>query len=127
MNDDAVLLEILSRIQSLEEQVKLLSEKLSGETPSGRPVPSAAPAVSTADIRRYIVSLKSAAWENGNSSLTIKANDIHKALHLKSRFPMVCNAMRQCMNAGDEVIFAPASGYSSTLEIKYYLSRQEDA
>ena len=32
---------------------------------------------------------------------------------------MVCNAMRQCMKEDDCVVFAPESGYSSTLEISY--------
>lgn len=37
-----------------------------------------------------------------------------------SRYPMVCNAMRQCMKDGDQVIYETQSGYSSTLEIRYF-------
>lgn len=122
MNYDTIILEMLSRIQTLEEQVRMLTEKMDGTAEGFAGESPAGPKVSTADIRAYILSLISTARKQGDRFLVLKANDIHKAMHLKSRFPMVCNAMRQCMRDGDEVVFAPASGYSSTLEIKYSLA-----
>ena len=60
-------------------------------------------------------------YESNEKFLVLKANDIHKNLPLKNRTPLVCNAMRQCMKANDEVVHETPSGYLSTLEIKYYL------
>ena len=109
MNYETIILELLSRIQCLEERVSKL-EGIKADDP---------PKVSTGDIRQYIRQKISQAIQAGEESITLKANDIHRELKLKSRFPMVCNAMRQCMMQGDLVIFEPASGYSSALEIRY--------
>lgn len=75
--------------------------------------------ITTDAIRTHINKLIYKAYVNGQSTITIIARDIHNELNLQSRYPMVCNAMRQCMKIGDEVIYSPASGYSSTLEIMY--------
>ncbi len=120
MNYETIILEMLSRIQSLEQQVEILTEQIDSVSPS-----MANRKVTTLDIQNYIEQLKRDAIENGETYLQIKANEIHRALHLKSRFPMVCNAMRKCMQVGDEVIHETPSGYSSTLEIKYALGGRE--
>lgn len=75
--------------------------------------------ITMADIRAYIEDKKAQARAEGRAELTLKANDIHKALQLKNRMPMVCNAMRQCMGESDAVLHDTASGYSSTLKIRY--------
>ena len=72
-------------------------------------------------VKEYIESQKQYARERGLKSLTLIARDISKELKIKQRYPIVCNAMRQSMGTSDEIISSPASGYSSTLEIKYYL------
>lgn len=113
MNYETIILEMLSRIQALEEKVQMLSEAVE---------PSPAEKVTTFDIQQYIERRKRESADRGERYLVLKANEIHKALGLKSRFPMVCNAMRKCMNAGDEVIHETPSGYSSTLEIRYYIN-----
>lgn len=116
MNYDRIIIEMLSRIQSLEDEIKELRTMIEGnvqEKNEGK--------ISTADIRDYIEQLKKQATKEGKCTLELRANEIHKALNLKSRFPMVCNAMRQCMNDGDEVLHETASGYSSSLEIRYIL------
>lgn len=76
--------------------------------------------MTTEAIRFYINQLIEDARSKGESSITIVARDVHNGLKLKKRYPMVCNAMRQCMKHGDVVIYSPESGYSSTLKIKYY-------
>jgi uncharacterized protein YehS (DUF1456 family) len=113
MNYDTVIVEMLSRIQALEEQVAELKseQKKEAEKEMNK--------VSTADIRMFIDGLINEAENRGEDSITIKALDIHNAMGLTSRYPMVCNAMRQCMKDGDQVIFETQSGYSSTLEIMY--------
>lgn len=110
MNYDRIIIELMDRIQQLEERVSVLEGTKEAD----------APKITTGDIRSFIGSKIADAGDAGNKWLTLKANDIHRELKLKSRFPMVCNAMRQCMKPGDEILFEPASGYSSALEIRYH-------
>lgn len=112
MNYDNIILELLDRIKVLEEQVKILMEKNQEKsTPINK--------ISTGDIRDYINESKTIARNEGKSRIVLLAGDIHRELKLKSAMPMVCNAMRQCMNAEDTVLYETASGYSSTLKIEY--------
>ena len=100
MEYEKIILDLLIRVKSLEEK-------------NGRKQ------LGTAEIKQYILELKERAAEKGLSQINLKANDIHKALGLKSRMPAVCNAMKQCMNPGDVVLHETASGFSSTYEIQY--------
>lgn len=119
MKYDTIIIEMLSRIQALENRVsKLESDTVDTKSGSGDKL---AVITTTDDIRNYIMCLKKNASDNNETSLTLTARFVHGALGLKQRYPMVCNAMRQVMKRGDEIVFSPKSGYSSTLEIKYYL------
>ena len=115
MNYEKIILELLGRIQVLEEQIAMLmnakTQALEEETNR----------ISTDDIRHHIVELKKTAKESGNKFIVLKSGDIHKELNLKSRMPQVCNAMRQSMNEGDIVLHTTPSGNSSTIEIQYYV------
>ncbi len=112
MEYEKIILELLMRVKVLEEKVELLSLQ-DVATPSKQ--------AGTAEIKSYIMSLKQDAKDRSLPSLVIKANDIHKAMGLRSRMPAVCNAMKQCMNSGDIILFETASGFSSTYTIKYIL------
>ena len=112
MDYERIILELLNRIQVLEEKVAILMECNTQPEKSG---------VKTSDICEYINKLKEASKSQGKQSIILIARDIHRELKLKSRFPMVCNAMRQCMNDNDVIIFQPPKGNSSTLEIEYKL------
>ncbi len=115
MDYEKIIVELLSRIQTLEEQVAvLIAQKESSKEKEMEKV-------TTEDIRQYIKLLKTNAKSQGKTILILTARDIHKELNLKSRFPMVCNAMRDCMNDGDIILFQPPKGNSSTLEIEYKL------
>lgn len=126
MDYDKIILEMLSRIQNLEEQVKELqkskddfdSEENSKEPPVEK--------ITTADIRNFIEQRKNEAKQDGKSSLTLRASEIHCAMGLRKRYPMVCNAMRQCMGPHDTFVHKTASGYSSSLEIQYELISQSN-
>jgi len=125
MNYDTIIIEMLSRIQKLEDEVK----QLKGSMPTDASQNSSAVSfskVSTADIRNYIEELKYAASDHGDRFLILKANDIHKAMKLRSRLPMVCNAMRQAMSGEDEILHETASGYSSTFEVKYCIDERRN-
>ena len=119
MNYDTIIVEMLARIQALENKVKMLEDKECSA--KQQDVKGDNVMISTNEIRNYIVGLKKSAMENGETVLVLTAKDIHGALCLKQRYPMVCNAMRQTMRNGDEIVYSPKSGYSSTLKIKYYL------
>ncbi len=110
MEYEKIILDLLIRVKSLEEKVEQLytAKEDNGKRQLG-----------TAEIKQYILELKQSASEKGLSQIELKANDIHKALGLKSRMPAVCNAMKQCMNPGDVVLHETASGFSSTYEIQY--------
>ena len=113
MDYEKIIVELLGRIQVLEEQVaSILSEKenLKGDEK-----------MTTSEIREYIETLKTNAKQSGKGVLILTARDIHGDLNLKSRYPMVCIAMRQCMNDNDVILFQPPKGNSSTLEIEYKL------
>ncbi|NLB81534.1 MAG: hypothetical protein GX800_08005, partial [Clostridiaceae bacterium] len=113
MNHESVILEMLSRIQCLEEQVKLLSEKLSQQANYNESSETTTK-LGTKDICKYIKSLINDTQDKDSPFVILKANDIHRNLNLKNRMPMVCNAMKQCMGANDEVLHETPSGYSST-------------
>lgn len=110
MNYDKIIVEMMSRIQELEERVGALE----GDKETANPK------ITTAEIREFILAKINNAGAAGEESITIRANEIHREMKLKSRFPMVCNAMRQCMAENDKVVYETASGYSSSLEIKYF-------
>ena len=115
MNYEKVILELLGRIQILEEKVEALS---SGENYNKKDIIQK---TSTDDIRRYIQDLKEAAKAAGKDKLVLKSGDIHKDLGLKNALPQVCNAMRQSMNVQDTVLHTTPSGNSSTIQICYTL------
>ena len=113
MNYEKIIVELLGRIQVLEERVAMLMQEKNqaSEQEANR--------ITTDDIRQHILELKKTAKNAGKSFIILKSGDIHKALNLTSRMPQVCNAMRQSMNEGDIVLHTTPSGNSSTIEIQY--------
>ena len=114
MNYEKIIIELLGRIQTLEEKVEILMEEKNKDKKE-------AIKISTDDIRRYIHDLKAESKSNGKEFIILISGDIHKKLNLKSAMPQVCNAMMQSMNEGDTVLHTTPSGMSSTIEIKYYV------
>ena len=113
MDYERIIVELLSRIQTLEEQVaELMAEKNNGKGETE---------MTMQEIREYIMAWKMDAKSKGQTTLILRSGDVHKKLNLKSRMPMVCNAMRQCMALGDVVLHTTPSGNSSTIEIQYNL------
>ena len=110
MNYEKVIVELLSRIQILEEQ---MAELLKSKNKTSN--------ASTEDIRNYIQKLKIQAKESGEKFLILRSGDIHKDLNLKDAMPSVCNAMRQSMRDGDIILHTTPKGNSSTIKIQYNL------
>ena len=123
MNYEKIIVELLSRIQTLEEKVDILmSNQSTGNYLKANDVNiTNVVKLKTKDIRDYIESQKVQAKSNGEEFLVLRASDIHRINRLRNAMPMVCNAMRQCMGENDIVLHETPSGYSSSLEIKYFL------
>lgn len=115
MDYERIILELLGRIQTLEDQVRVLMEQ--NENKKGEKEGK----MSTDEIRAYIDQLKFNARSNGKKTLVLKSGDIHKDLNLKSAMPQVCNAMYDRMETGDNVLHTTPSGFSSTITIEYKL------
>lgn len=113
MNYEKTILEMMSRIQALEEQVAKLMNQSSQDKGEKD--------MTMQEIREYIIARKMDAKSKGQASLVLRSGDVHKELNLKKRLPMVCNAMYQCMVDGDRILHTTPSGKSSTIEIQYNL------
>jgi hypothetical protein len=115
MNYERTILELLDRIQTLEEQVAVLMGEKSND------INKEENTMSTQEIREYIQQLKNTAKSQEKTTLTLRSGDIHKDLNLKNCMPPVCNAMYQMMLDGDKILHTTPSGKSSTIEIQYFL------
>ena len=115
MNYEKIIVELLSRIQVLEEKVEILMEQQDCKRER------VGEKMSTEQIREYIEEFKRVAKETGKDMLILRSGNIHKELNLKDAMPSVCNAMRQCMDKGDRILHTTPSGNSSTILIQYNL------
>ena len=113
MNYEKVVLELLGRIQTLEEQVAVLMSKQENGKEAKK--------MTTIEIRKHIMEQKRIAKESGKTELVLRSGDVHNDLELSQRHPQVCNAMRQCMNTNDVILYQPPKGNGTTLQIKYKL------
>ena len=123
MNYEKVIVELLSRIQILEEKVDLVMSNQAQVIMVKAHIEIIANVVKvkTKDIREYIEAQKEEARSRGEEFIVLRASNIHRINKLKNSMPMVCNAMRQCMGDNDIVLHETPSGYSSSLEIRYML------
>ena len=115
MNYEKIIIELLGRIQVLEEQMATLLNAQNTEADDKESK------ITTKDIRDHIAILKEEARAKGQHTLVLVSGELHKELNLKSRMPIVCNAMRQSMQTGDMILHTTPSGNSSTIEIEYHL------
>lgn len=115
MNYEKVILELLERIQVLEAKVStLISEQENERENEGNKM-------TTKAIKEYIEEQKEISKRAGKTELVLRSGDLHNDLGLKQRHPQVCNAMRQCMNDEDVVLYQPPKGNGTTLQILYRL------
>ena len=123
MNYEKIIVELLARIQTLEEKVDMLmNDKSTGSVSvTHEETVNNVVKVKTKDIRDFIEAQKIEAKNRGEEFIVLRASNLHRINRLKNAMPMVCNAMRQCMEENDIVLHETPSGYSSSLEIKYFL------
>ena len=118
MNYERIILELLERIQILEEKVANLEQNNICSIES-KYLPEKESLVSKA--KDYIINQKQLAKQDGLSEIILICNDVQKALGVTNRTPSICTAMYDCMSMNDEILFAPPSGKSTTVKIKYYI------
>ena len=118
MNYEKIIVELMSRIQDLEEKVEYLMTKEKNDQGETKTMTN----LTTKEIREYIEQIKANAKAAGKEYIILKAGEIHKELNLKNANAPVCDAMRQCFNKNtDIVLYEPEKKKSSAVEIKYYL------
>ena len=77
MNYEKVILELLGRIQTLEEQVATLMSKQENGKEENK--------MTTTDIKAYIEEQKRIAKDTGKTELVLKSGEVHNDLELKQR------------------------------------------
>jgi hypothetical protein len=80
----------------------------------------------TDDFRETLEEIFSIARTLKLSGIVVRAGYLHSLVggysNSNHRMPICCNAMRQLMKSGDEVIYEPPSGQGASLEILYKFS-----
>ncbi len=127
MDYDRIILELLDRIKTLEDEVNALKEKVGNVENNTSNEVQVTPIISkpqrgtyTDQVKEFINNKLIKAKNEGFTSVILIASDIAKGINLKNRFPLICNAMRSS-DFKYEVVYETPSGYSSTLKIKYYI------
>lgn len=133
MNYEQIILELLDRIKTLENKVAILEKNqtsITATTETTTVIKENIPATTqitnkkinlTQCARDYIHDRKLQAKQQGLREVVLVCNDIQKALGAINRAPAICHAMYDSMGDKDVVLFAPPSGNSTTVKIKYYL------
>ena len=113
MEYEKTLLDLIERVTKLEQRVdELECENMNKESKPAR-------GTYTNMVIDYINNQILKAKEQGLNNITLTSGGIQKDVGLNNRLPLVCNAMRKCMNDKSEIIFETPSGQSSTLAIKW--------
>ena len=121
MSYEKIILEMLERIKTLEIKVAELEKTVQNSHSHPDSVENVGKINITEGARQYIATKKKEARNDGLSDIVLLCNDIQKALGVMNRAPAVCSAMYDSMLDGDEVLYAPPSGKSTTVKIRYYV------
>ncbi len=121
MNYERIILELLERIQILEEKVAVLENGAVTASTSGAVEESGEKLSLTARAKACILAEKERARQEGRTEIVLLCNDIQKQMGVVNRAPAVCTAMYECMGKNDVVLYAPSSGKSTAVKIKYYV------
>jgi hypothetical protein len=124
MNYDRVIIELLDRVAKLEDDIR----KLKGETDTvtvtlntdiskyGEKTKSY-----TQGVIDYLEALIKKAKEDGKEHLDVVSYDLQKAVGLKNRIPLICNAMRKVMREYEfEILADTPSQNSSTFKVRFF-------
>ena len=124
MNYDRVIVELLDRVAKLEDEVR----KLKGET--GEVTVTLNTDISkygektksyTQGVIDYLEALIKKAKEDGKEHIDVVSYDLQKAVGLKNRIPLICNAMRKVMREYEfEILADTPSQNSSTFKVRFF-------
>lgn len=125
MEYERLLLDLLQKVSILEEKVASLEKLINEDNIDSKSITKPEHGSYTSMVKEYIKKHIYNAKENGLESITLVSGEIQKAVGLKNRLPLICNAMRSAMKELNEfksiVVYEPPSGLSSTLEVKWLL------
>ena len=121
MNYERIILELMERIQILEEKVAVLESGAPKTSDNSAESESGEKLSLTARARACILAEKEKAQREGRTEIVLLCNDIQKQMGVVNRAPAVCAAMYECMGKNDVVLYAPSSGKSTAVKIKYYI------
>ena len=144
MNYEGIILELLSRVQNLEEAVKELQDMAAkpkngigtetdceriqragkiGDWEEEQEKADAEPPllVRTAQVYDYIQSKKEEAKKEGREFLVLRAGEIGKHFGANNRLQVILNAMQKAMGADDI-----SSGSATMYEVRYNLKQKAE-
>lgn len=137
MNYDRIILELLDRISVLEKEVAILKNNKASKPvdldglglnenkinfTSDNKMMIIPKKSYTEEAIEYIESVIEKGIQEGRPYVIIVSNDVQKAIGLKNRIPLCCNAMRRTFEGRKvEIIVDTPSHNSSTYTAKYYL------
>jgi hypothetical protein len=122
MNYDRVIIDLLDRVAKLEDEVR----KLKGETDKitlNKDISNYGekPKSYTQGVIDYLEALINKAKENGEDYIDIVSYELQKAVGLKNRIPLICNAMRKVMRDYEyEILADTPSQNSSTFKVRFF-------
>lgn len=124
MEYERLILDLLQKVSMLEDRVTVLENSLNTkETENSSSISKPERGSYTNMVKNYLKEKIYNARDSGLESITLVSGDVQKAVGLKNRLPLICNAMRSVMSELTEIksiiIYEPPSGLSSTLEVKW--------
>lgn len=120
MNYDKVIIELLDRIKTLEEKVKILESSCIDDNQTKNNMFEKNESLID-KIKTHIQNIKIAAFNDGNKEIDLICREIQRDLGISNRVPSVCLAMKKCMQPNDVILHSTESGFSTSFSIKYYL------
>ena len=135
MNYESVLLELLSRVQKLEADMKVLKEsgvvretsleteiklKSAAEKSMNENIREA-PSIGTEQVCDHIQEKKEAARLSGEETLELRAGDLARELGISNRLQIVLNAMQKMMGAEDV-----SEGSATMYTVRYALKQRQE-
>lgn len=124
MNYDRVIVELLDRVAKLEDEVRKLKGEADATTVTLNTDISKygeKPKSYTQGVIEYLEALIKKAKEDGKEHLDVVSYDLQKAVGLKNRIPLICNAMRKVMREYEfEILADTPSQNSSTFKVRFF-------
>ena len=122
MNYDRVIIELLDRVAKLEDELyKLKNNPESVTLNTDISKYGEKPKSYTRSVIDYLEALIKKAEDTNQDYIDVVSYDLQKAVGLKNRIPLICNAMRKVMREYEYEILADTPSHnSSTFKIRFF-------